>query len=48
MIVILDLGCEGLGLRGVELEKKFSDVGLLISRVAMLVWWSGVTRMCSC
>lgn len=38
MIVILDFGCEGLGLRGAELEKTSSVVGLLISNVAMLFW----------
>lgn len=46
MIVILDFGCDGLGLRGAELEKTSTVVGLLISRVAILLWWFGVTLMC--
>lgn len=48
MIVIRDLGWEwdGLGLRGAELENAFSELGLLISRVAVLFWWSGVTLIC--
>lgn len=31
----------------VVLEKKSSALGLVISSVAVLFWWLGVTRMCS-